>query len=146
MIRLFCVGRLKERHYQDAADEYLKRIAKYGRLEVVEFKEQTDKNPDVSKRKEGQLIIDRLRAGSYIVSLDLRGKQATSEEFSEILKRQDVTFIIGGPEGLSDDIINRSDSVLSLSKMTFPHQLARVILIEQIYRGYTIVNRERYHR
>lgn len=146
MIRIFCVGRLKERHYQDAAGEYLKRIGKYGKLEVVELKEQTDKNPDVSKRREAQLIIERLKAGSYVVALDSSGKQASSEEFSEILKKPDVTFIIGGPDGLSDDVIKRVERVLSLSRMTFPHQLARVILIEQIYRGYTILDGTRYHK
>ncbi|MFH0863013.1 MAG: 23S rRNA (pseudouridine(1915)-N(3))-methyltransferase RlmH [Candidatus Altiarchaeota archaeon] len=146
MFSIICIGKLKERHYTAAADEYLRRITRYKKLEVVEFREQTDKNPDVSKRKEAKLILGRLKAGSYVVALDNKGKQASSEEFSELLKKPDVTFIIGGPDGLSDDVIRRAARVLSLSQMTFPHQLARVMLIEQIYRGYTIIGGERYHK
>ena len=146
MIRLLCIGRLKERHYADAATEYLKRLARYTRTETVELRECTDKNPDVSKSREGKLLIERLKDGTYVVALDRNGRQLSSEEFSCILKRPDVTFIVGGPDGLSRDILEKADLVISLSKMTLPHQLARVVLIEQIYRGFTILGGGKYHK
>jgi 23S rRNA (pseudouridine1915-N3)-methyltransferase len=145
VIRLLCVGKQKEPHYAEAAGEYLKRLSRYARTEVVELRECTDKNPQVAKRKEAALIVERL-IDSYTVVLDRGGKQTTSEEFSEILKKPDVTFVIGGPDGLAREVLDEADLVLSLSKMTLPHQLARVILLEQIYRGHTILKNEKYHK
>ena len=146
MIHILCVGRQKEPHYMAAAEEYLKRLGRYARVEVAEVREQTDRNPETGKRKEAELLLGRLKEGTYLVALDSRGRQMPSEEFAQILKRTDVTFLVGGPDGLAQEVLDESDAVLSLSKMTFPHQLARVILLEQIYRGFTILSGERYHR
>ena len=140
------MGKLKEPHYAAAAGEYLKRLSRYVKVEVTEFRECTDKNPEVEKRKEAELILSKVPSGSYVVALDMRGKQQPSAEFSNILKKPDVVFIIGGPEGLADEVYDAADFTLSLSALTFPHQLARVILFEQIYRGETILHGEKYHR
>jgi 23S rRNA (pseudouridine1915-N3)-methyltransferase len=146
MIRILCVGRLKEPHYQQAAAEYVKRLGKYSRVEFTEIREQTNDNPQVGKGKEADMLLQRLKEGTYAVALDPRGRQQSSEEFSQTLKRPDVTFILGGPDGLAQQALDEADLVLSLSKMTFPHQLARVILLEQIYRGFTILGGEKYHK
>jgi len=140
-----CVGRLKEPGCSLACDEYLKRLRRYVKVEVVELRECTDKNPEVAKRKEGERIMEKLD-DTHAVALDKAGRGLSSEEFPQLLKKQDITFIIGGPDGLSPEVLGRTDMTLSLSKMTFPHQLARVMLLEQIYRGYTILKGERYHR
>ncbi len=145
-IRIICIGRLKEQHFQAAAAEYLKRLSRYGRTETTEIRECTDKNPEVAKRKEAELIIERLPPSSYVVALDRSGSQRTSEEFSKLLKQENVTFIIGGPVGLSQDVLDESDTVLSLSELTFPHQLARILLLEQIYRAVTILEGGPYHK
>ncbi|MBM3309052.1 MAG: 23S rRNA (pseudouridine(1915)-N(3))-methyltransferase RlmH [Candidatus Altiarchaeales archaeon] len=148
MIKIVCVGKLKERHYSEACGEYLKRLGRHAKIEIVELKEQSDKDVNVAKRKEAFLIAGKL-AGMrdyYKVSLDSRGRQLSSEEFSEILKKPNIAFIIGGPDGLAEEVLKQSDFVLSLSKMTLPHQLARVFLLEQIYRGFTIMKNEKYHK
>jgi 23S rRNA (pseudouridine1915-N3)-methyltransferase len=145
MIRIICIGKLKEPHYAQAAAEYIKRLGRYGKVDVVEFKECTDKNPEVSKRNEAQLILKRL-SESYTVVLDRKGKQMTSEGFSTLLDKTELRFILGGPDGLSKEVLEGADTVLSLSDMTLPHQLARVVLLEQIYRGFTILKGEKYHK
>jgi len=146
MIKLICVGRLKEPHYQAAAAEYMKRLSRYGRTETAEIRECTDKNPEVAKRKEAELILERIPQSSYVVALDRSGRQRTSEEFSKLLKMENVAFIIGGPVGLSQEVLDESDAVLSLSELTFPHQLARILLLEQIYRAATILEGGPYHK
>jgi 23S rRNA (pseudouridine1915-N3)-methyltransferase len=149
VIRLICIGRLKEKHYEDASNEYLKRIERYSKIEVSEIKEQTDRNIDVAKKKEGELILEKTSslAGFYKVALDFHGKQLSSEEFSEFMKKHDnIVFIIGGPDGLAGEVLGGSDFVLSLSSMTLPHQLARVFLLEQVYRGFSILRGEKYHK
>ena len=148
MIRLFCVGKLKERHYLDAAGEYLRRLGRYVKTETLEFREFEDKNPEVSKRREAEPILAKLAKtpNTYVVALDQGGRQYISEDFSQLLRKPDLTFIVGGPVGLSHELLEKSDLVLSLSKMTLPHQLARVFLLEQIYRGHTILKGEKYHK
>ncbi len=146
MIRIVCVGRLKERHYAEAAGEYLKRLGRYAKVEVRELKECTDKNSEVAMMREADAILALLRNDTYAVVLDRRGMRLTSEGMARLLKKTDVTFIIGGPEGLSDAVKQRAGLALSLSDMTFPHQLARVMLLEQVYRGCTINAGDRYHR
>jgi 23S rRNA (pseudouridine1915-N3)-methyltransferase len=147
-LKIVCVGRMKEPHYAAACNEYLKRINRYTRAEVVELKEQSDRNIEVAKRKEAKTIAERTSkpADSYKIALDRRGKQTTSEEFSRLLKKPKLTFIIGGPDGLAEEVLHKSDQILSLSEMTLPHQLARVFLLEQAYRGFTILNNEKYHK
>jgi 23S rRNA (pseudouridine1915-N3)-methyltransferase len=147
-IRLICVGKLKERHYAEAAQEYLKRLGRYTNIEIYEIREQSDNNIEVAMRKEAGLIKERLMQArpGFTVALDKSGRQYSSEEFSLLLKKPDIAFIIGGPDGLAGEVLDESDIVLSLSKMTLPHQLARVVLLEQIYRGFTILKGERYHK
>ena len=146
MISVICVGRLKEPHYAAAAAEYLKRLGRYVKVDVTEFRECTDKSPEVQKRREADSIIGKLDSSSYVIVLDASGRQYHSSEFARLLSKPDVTFIIGGPEGLHQSVLDEADLALSLSEMTFPHQLARVILLEQIYRGETILRGEKYHR
>lgn len=147
-IRVICVGRLKEPHYAAACGEYLKRIKKYARIEVVEIRECSDRNPQVAMRDEARAIAERTNktADYYKIALDRRGKQTTSEEFAMLLKKPKLTFIIGGSDGLAEEVLSQADFVLSLSEMTLPHQLARVVLLEQVYRGFTILNNGRYHK
>jgi 23S rRNA (pseudouridine1915-N3)-methyltransferase len=147
VIRIICVGRIKERHWAEAAAEYERRLTRYVRLETAELRECTDKNPEVARRKEAALILGQIRRREgYAVALEPRGKRMTSEEFATLLKKPEITLIIGGPDGLDQSVHAEADLALSLSDMTFPHQLARVILLEQIYRGQTILKGERYHR
>jgi 23S rRNA (pseudouridine1915-N3)-methyltransferase len=146
MIRVIAVGRLKEPHYRAAEEEYLKRLGRYCKIEIHELKECTDKNPEVGKRKEAEQILARLKDGGYTVALDRTGRQMSSEEFSKLLRRPDMTFVIGGPDGLAREALDAADQTLSLSEMTLPHQMARVVLLEQIYRGHTILKGEKYHR
>jgi len=148
MIKILCVGRLKEKWLLQASAEYLTRLSKYCRLEVAEIKEHSDRNPRVSKSKEAAELIGRIgdKSKYQTIALDVSGKQMTSEEFSNLLKNQNLLFIVGGPEGLDEKILSKSDLTLSLSKMTFTHQIARILLLEQIYRGFTIQKNEKYHR
>ncbi len=157
-ISVISVGSLKERFWKDAVSEYAKRLSGYCSLELVEVKDE--KTPDGSseaaderiREKEGKRILGKLKDRSYAVVLDIRGKKYDSVAFSkaheswETLGRGDITFIIGGSLGLSREVLDRADTKVSFSDMTFPHQLMRVILLEQIYRSYRIRNREPYHK
>ena len=156
-IDIICVGKLKEQYFKDALNEYSKRLSKYCILSVVELPDEkvpdklSDKLISDIKEKESNNILSHIKKDSYIVSLDLRGKQYTSEEFSKKLEKislinSSVTFIIGGTLGLSDKLISNSDELICFSKMTFPHQLIRIFLLEQIFRGFKISNNETYHR
>jgi len=143
-MRIIAVGRIRERFWQDAASYYLKRLAPYTRLEIVEVREG-------DPVKEGRDILTHL-CGGMTVALDEHGKSMSSMELASWLQNRivegcgGINWIIGGPEGLSQDLLNRSDLQLSLSRMTFPYQLARVILLEQIYRAFRIIKNEPYHR
>ncbi|MBQ7077623.1 MAG: 23S rRNA (pseudouridine(1915)-N(3))-methyltransferase RlmH [Lachnospiraceae bacterium] len=157
-ITILCVGRLTEKFFEDAVEEYKKRLSKYVNFKIVEVKdEKTKENATIQeinlvKDKEGKRILEKINKNSYIVTLEINGKQKSSEEFAEFFKnamvsgKSDITFIIGGSLGLSDEVLKVSDHALSFSKMTFPHQLMRVILSEQIYRAYRIINNEPYHK
>jgi len=148
VIKLVCVGRLKEDYLAKAAAEYLKRIGWYGRIEVVELRECAERNVEVAKREEGKHILGKIGGleDYFKVVLDSGGKQFSSEEFSRLLGKQNLFFVIGGPNGVSEDVLSEADLVLSLSKMTFTHQMVRVFLLEQVYRGYTILSKESYHK
>ena len=157
-INIICVGKLKENYLKNAADEYSKRLSKYCNLKFVEIQDEklpnkiNDSIIKEIKDKESKKILENIKKDSYIMALDLKGKQFTSEEFSE--KIEDITvkgfstinFIIGGTLGLNDEVLDRSNELISFSKMTFPHQLFRVILLEQIYRTFKINNNEEYHK
>ena len=150
MIKIICVGKIKEKYFTDAIKEYQKRLSKYTKLEIVEV---NDYDGDISTilKKESEQILKNINDKSYIITLEIEGQNIDSVELSKkidnvLISNPDITFIIGGSYGLSDDIKNKSNYKLSFSKMTFPHQLFRVILLEQIYRSFKIINNESYHK
>jgi len=140
MIRLLAVGKMKDRNYAALTEQYLKRIRPWAKLEITELKDQ---NPD----REAQVMIERIGASEHVVAMDERGDAVTSRELGRLLaSRGSITFLIGGPDGLGDAARARADRTLSLSAMTFPHELARLMLVEQIYRGLAINRGHAYHR
>ncbi|MCF6461557.1 23S rRNA (pseudouridine(1915)-N(3))-methyltransferase RlmH [Clostridium sp. Cult3] len=157
-IRIIAVGKIKEKYIRDGIKEYIKRLSRYCSIEIVEVEDErapenlTDREIDIIKGKEGKRIISKISSNSYIIPLDIKGKQMSSEELAGKMEDlmidgiNDLTFIIGGSLGLSDDVLARSHFKLSFSKMTFPHQLMRMILLEQIYRGFRIIRGEPYHK
>jgi 23S rRNA (pseudouridine1915-N3)-methyltransferase len=156
-INIICVGKLKENYLKDAINEYCKRLSKYCKLDIIEIADEqipnniNDKISNNIKNIEGSKIINYLK-NSYVISLDLKGKQYSSEDFSKKLEdislfiNSNITFIIGGSLGLSDEVLEKSNELICFSKMTFPHQLIRVFLLEQIFRAFKIQNNETYHR
>jgi 23S rRNA (pseudouridine1915-N3)-methyltransferase len=151
MIRILCVGKIKERFFREAIDEYLKRLTKYTKIEIIEVSDVKDSSKKVILNKEKELLNKYINSKDYIVTLEIEGKQISSEELAEklettLMSNSNITFIIGGSYGLHDDIKKISDYKLSFSKMTFPHQLFRIILLEQIYRSFRIINNETYHK
>ena len=157
-ITILCVGKVKEKFYRDAIDEFSKRLSRYCKLEIIEVsdektEEQASENEiRLIKEKEGERLLKNIKEDAYVITLCIDGKQLDSEELSEKIEKlgiqgnSHIYFIIGGSLGLSDTVINRANYKLSFSKMTFPHQLMRVILLEQIYRSYRIMNNEPYHK
>ncbi len=157
-ITILAVGRLKEKYLAQGQAEYLKRLSSYARVNVIEVNDESfaeSLSPaalEKVKEKEGERLLGRLRPGAFLVALDLKGKMRTSAEMASLLSqlslegKGDITFAIGGTLGLSKKVIERADSRLSFSKMTFPHQLMRIILLEQIYRWFKIARGEPYHR
>ena len=149
-LRVVCVGNIKEKFFTDAINEYLKRISRFHKIEIIETKEgNKNKTVDEIKVIECEEIKKYLKG--YIISLDLKGEQITSVVFSEKIDKiaqnnSIITFVIGGSNGLDKEILNMSNYILSFSKMTFPHQLFRVMLLEQIYRASTISNNVTYHK
>ena len=152
-----CVGRLREKFYAAAAEEYVKRISRFGKMEIVELPDLPEPaNASDAQRaqvmeKEGESILARLKPGDHVAALCVEGPQYTSEAFAEKLSANDMrggrlVFVIGGSLGLSPAVLRRADEKLSLSRMTFPHQLARVLLLEQVYRACKINAGERYHK
>ena len=144
MIKIVCVGKVKETFYRDAILEYMKRLSKYHKVEIIEV-------ADSNIRDEKELILKKVDKKDYIITMEIEGKENTSIEFSKLIdrtlmERSNITFIIGGSDGLDDEIKKLSNYKLSFSKMTFPHQLFRVILLEQIYRSFKIINNESYHK
>ena len=157
-ITIIAVGKLKEKFYIDAVAEYEKRLGRYCKLEIVQVEDE--KTPDkmgtaldeTVKRKEAERILKYLKEDAYVVTLEIQGNSYDSEGFAgqvEKLATQGVShiqFVIGGSLGLHEEICKKADLAVSFSKMTFPHQLMRVILLEQIYRAYRIINGEPYHK
>ena len=151
MIKLITVGTIKEKYLKDAIEEYTKRIKKYTNIELIEVKDEGLVEEGKAIALEAEKIKKHLSPRDYIVTMEIEGKQLTSEEFAEKLNQiqienSNIVFIIGGSYGLSDELKNMSKLHLSFSKMTFPHQLFRVLLLEQIYRCYKILNNESYHK
>lgn len=151
MIKIICVGKIKEKFMQEAIKEYEKRITKYTKIKIIEVEDFNNNNEQVIKDKEKEKILKYIDSKDYVITLEIEGKQLTSTELSEKIEsvlniKPNITFIIGGSYGLDDEIKNISNFKLSFSKLTFPHQLFRVILLEQIYRSYKIINNESYHK
>ena len=144
MIKIICVGKVKEQYLRDGISDYIKRISKYHKLNVIEVL-------DSNIEEERDRIIKYIDNKDYVITLDIEGKQLSSLEFADKIDKtfiinSNITFVIGGSYGIHQDVKNRSDFSLSFSKMTFPHQLFRIILLEQIYRSFKILNNETYHK
>lgn len=151
MIKIICVGKIKEKFFKEAIEEYQKRLSKYTKINIIEVEDINLKNEELIKQKEKELILKHIDKKDYIITLEIEGKQLSSIELSNKIEELEtinpnITFIIGGSYGLDDEIKKLSNFKLSFSKLTFPHQLFRVILLEQIYRAYKIKNNESYHK
>ena len=157
-ITLITVGKLKEKYLKQAIDEYSKRLSRYCKLDIIELADEktpdnaSEKEEELIREKEGKAILSKIKENAFVVAMDLGGKNITSEEFSKFIEQQgtvgnsNIVFLIGGSLGLSDEVKKRANYKLCFSKMTFPHQLFRVMLLEQIYRAYRIMKNEPYHK
>ena len=157
-ITVLCVGKIKEKYFTLGIDEYAKRLSRYCKLEIIEVPDE--KTPDNAseneelqiKAKEGDKLLRYIKDNSYVIALAIEGKMLTSEELSEKMEQlgingdSNVVFVIGGSLGLDKRILDRADYKLSFSKMTFPHQMMRMVLLEQVYRGFRIMKGEPYHK
>ena len=157
-ITILCVGKIKEDFYRKAIAEYAKRLSRYCKLEIIEAADE--KTPDSAvtalemqiKEKEGQRLMKYVREDAYVIALAINGKEFDSLQMSSAIEqlalkgKSSLVFVIGGSLGLSEAILKRADEAWSFSKLTFPHQLMRVILLEQIYRSYRIIQHEPYHK
>lgn len=157
-IQIICVGKLKEKYWQDACAEYMKRLGRYCNIEIVELKESrlpenaSPADEENVKKEEGASILKAIKDGTYVITLEILGKMLDSPQLAEKMDelaldgKSNIAFVIGGSLGLSAEVSKRSDYKLSFSKMTFPHQMMRVILLEQIYRSFKINRHETYHK
>lgn len=151
MIKIICVGKIKEKFFKEAIEEYTKRLSKYTKLQIIEVEDVNLPNESLIKQKEKELIEKNINEKDYVITLEIEGNELNSIELSKKIQELEqtnpnITFIIGGSYGLDEKIKQRSNYKLSFSKLTFPHQLFRVILLEQIYRAYKIKNNESYHK
>lgn len=151
MIKIICVGKIKEDYLKEAIEEYKKRLSKYTKLEIIELQDINNNNINIILEKEKELILNKISEKDYVIILEIEGKELSSIELSNkidniLITNSNITFIIGGSYGLHEEIKLRSNFKLSFSKLTFPHQLFRVMLLEQIYRSYKILNNESYHK
>lgn len=157
-LRIVCVGRLKEIFYTDAVNEFKKRLSRFAEVEIVELADEkapeklSDAELEQIKLAEGRRILAKLSEGETVIALDIKGTQLSSPELAEKLKnlmlegKSRIAFIIGGSNGLSGEVLSRADFKLSFSKMTFSHQIFRIMLVEQLYRAFKIINNEPYHK
>lgn len=157
-ITILAVGKIKEKFFRDAIAEYEKRLSRYCKLEIIEVADE--KTPDnasfaeeeLIKQKEAERILNKINSDAYVITLEILGKELNSVSFSELIQKlgvsgkSQIVFVIGGSLGLHESVSKRADRKVSFSPMTFPHQLMRVILCEQIYRGFRIMNHEPYHK
>lgn len=157
-ITIISVGKLKEKYLKLGIEEFSKRLSKYCKLDMIELDDEkcpenlSDKDMEIVKNKEGQKILSKIKNNSYVIALAIDGKNLSSEELADTISKlavrgiSHITFIIGGSLGLADEVLKRVDYKLSFSKMTFPHQLMKLILLEQVYRSFRINNNEPYHK
>ena len=154
MISIVAVGKIKEKSLSQLIEEYKKRIGAYSKIEIIEVSDEPNDRLSDEKVKEieGQRIIKQLKKDSYVILLSLKGKQMESIKFSREIEKihtynsSHITFVIGGSVGVSEQVEQRADLLLKLSEMTFPHNIARLLILEQIYRAYKILNNETYHK
>lgn len=157
-IQIICIGKLKEKYWTEAIAEYSKRLSRFCSLEIIELKEArlpdkaSQAEEEAVKIEEGKSILKAIKAGTFVITLEIFGKQLSSPELAEKLEnlsldgKSNIAFVVGGSLGLSSEVSKRADYKLSFSKMTFPHQMMRVILLEQIYRAFKINRNETYHK
>ena len=156
-VRVVCVGKLKERYFEDACAEFQKRLGRFCTLETVELADEKapeslhPADEDLVREKEGKRILKAIGAKDFVVALAIDGRQMTSEAFAAFLEEKEagarpLTFVIGGSLGLSPEVYARANTKLSFSEMTFPHRIARLLLLEQLYRGFKILRNETYHK
>jgi len=151
MIKIICIGSIKEKYLKEAIEEYSKRLSKYTKLEIIELKDYSINEIDKCLKLEEEEILKHIKEKDYVITLEIEGEELSSIDFSNkidntLQTNSNIDFIIGGSYGLSDNIKRLSNYKLSFSKMTFPHQLFRIILLEQIYRSFKILNNETYHK
>ena len=157
-ITILAVGKLKEKYWKQAISEYEKRLSAYCKIEIIEVPDEkapenmSDKEIEQVKEKEGQRLLAKIKPQATVITLEIQGKMLSSEGLAEEMQRRmtqgqsDFVFVIGGSNGLHEDVLQRSNYALSFSKMTFPHQMMRVVLIEQVYRAFKIMRGEAYHK
>ncbi|WP_296112440.1 23S rRNA (pseudouridine(1915)-N(3))-methyltransferase RlmH [uncultured Anaerococcus sp.] len=159
LIKLVTVGKIKEKFYKEAIAEYAKRMKSYNKVEIIEVADE--KAPETLSRKEvamvkdaeGERILGKIKDDSFVITLEIGGRALDSISFARLIQEEmldgfgrDLVFVVGGSNGLGDNVLKRSNYRLSFGKMTYPHQLMRVILMEQVYRAYRIINKEPYHK
>lgn len=157
-ITILAVGKLKEKYWKDAIEEYSKRLSRYCTFRITEVKESllranpSEADEEAVKTAEGRELLSKIKSSDYVITLEIKGKALSSTELAErieelgITGKSSVVFIIGGSLGLSEEVSRRADFKLSFSAMTFPHQMMRIILLEQIYRSFKIIKNEAYHK
>lgn len=152
MIKILCVGKIKEKFLKDAINEYIKRLSKYTKLEIIEISDEATNNSNITLDKEKEKLLKHINLKDYNIVLDIESKMLDSLDFANKInniftnENSNITFIIGGSCGLHQEIKKLANYSLSFSKLTFPHQLFRVLLLEQIYRSFKILNNETYHK
>ncbi|MFP7733980.1 23S rRNA (pseudouridine(1915)-N(3))-methyltransferase RlmH [Priestia aryabhattai] len=157
-ISIITIGKLKEKYLKQGIEEYLKRLSSYAKVEIIELADEkapenlSESEMEQVKQKEGERILAKISDDTYVIALAINGKQKSSEELAKEIDllatygKSKVAFVIGGSLGLSNEVMKRSNAALSFSKMTFPHQLMRLVLVEQIYRAFRIIRNEPYHK
>jgi 23S rRNA (pseudouridine1915-N3)-methyltransferase len=152
MIKILCVGKIKEKFFTEGICEYQKRIDAYTKFSIVEVKEVNTLDINKNITEEGKNLLSKISEDEFVITLEIKGKMIDSVELARLIEEKmtygfsKITFVIGGSNGLSSDVIKRSNYHLSFSEFTFPHQLMRLVLIEQIYRALTIINNKEYHK
>lgn len=151
MIKIICFGKIKETYLEEAIKDYQKRLEKYTKLKVIELKDEKDENPKIALKKEKESLKKILKPQDNIIILDIKGQNFNSPEFAnyinkELVYNNNITFVIGSSNGLDEEIKNLTSKKISFSSLTFPHGLFRLILLEQLYRSFKILNNESYHK
>ena len=152
MIKLVCVGKIKENFIKDGISEYTKRLSNYDSFSIIEVKEVNTKSIIDNIKSEGENILNKINDDEYVITLEIEGKMLDSKELATFIDNKKtyghskITFVIGGSNGISNEVKQRSNYALSFSRFTFPHQLMRLIFVEQLYRAFTIINNQEYHK